>query len=81
VGFDRVAFAVVDGPGLQAALGHPERLLDLEQLVVGADHELGRNRSAVGASWQVGNVAIQPGQVSGLGLEPVDGAGGAGEGG
>jgi hypothetical protein len=35
VGFDRVALVVVDGPGLQVAPGHPEKLLDLEELVVG----------------------------------------------
>ena len=40
VGFDGVALAVVDRPGLQVVLGHPEALLDLEELVVGADHEL-----------------------------------------
>ena len=49
VRFDGVAFAVVDRPGLQVALGHPERLLDLEQLVVSADHELRGDRGAVGA--------------------------------
>jgi hypothetical protein len=57
VGFDRVALAVVDGPGLQVALGHPEAFLDLEQLVVGADHELSGHGRAVGAGPQVGDVA------------------------
>jgi hypothetical protein len=41
VGFDRVAFVVVDLPGLHVVLGHPERLPGLEQPVVGAGHELG----------------------------------------
>jgi hypothetical protein len=40
VRFDRVPGLVVDGPGLQVVLGHPEPLLDLEELVLGADHEL-----------------------------------------
>src|ERR1700722_19901917 len=40
MGFDGVAFAVVDGPGLEVVLGHAERFLDLPELVVGADHEL-----------------------------------------
>ena len=80
VGFDGVAFAVVDGPGLQVALGHPERLLDLEQLVVGADHELRGDGGAVGAGPQVGDVALQPGQGAGFLLElPVDLSGAAGQ--
>ena len=58
VGVDGVALVVVDGPGLQVVLGHPEGLLDLEQLVVGADHELGGDRRAVRASSQVGDVAL-----------------------
>jgi hypothetical protein len=49
--------AVVDRAGLQVALGHPEGLLDLEQLVVGADDELGGDRGAVRAGPQVGGVA------------------------
>ena len=49
VGFDGVALVVVDRPGLQVVLGHAERLLDLEQPVVGADHELRGDRGAVGA--------------------------------
>ena len=40
---------------------HPERLLDTEQ-PVGVDHELRRDRSAVGAGRQVGDVSLQPGQ-------------------
>jgi hypothetical protein len=40
VGFDGVAFVVVDGPGSQVGLGHAEALLDLPQLVVGAHHVL-----------------------------------------
>jgi hypothetical protein len=69
VRFDRVAFAVVDGPGLQVALGHPERLLDLEQLVVGTDHELRRDRRAVGACPQVCDIALQSRQRPGLFLK------------
>jgi len=48
VGFDRVPDAVVDGPGLQVAFGHPEAFLDLEQLMVGGDHEVGGDRGAAG---------------------------------
>ena len=40
VGSDRVASAVAGQPGLQVALGHPERAMNLEQLVAGIDHEL-----------------------------------------
>src|SRR5215470_19535595 len=40
VGFDRVASAVAGRRGLQVALGHPERALNLEQLVAGIGHEL-----------------------------------------
>jgi hypothetical protein len=48
VRLDRVAGAVVDRPGLQIALGHPERLLNLEQLLAGADHELRGHGRTVG---------------------------------
>src|ERR1700677_233948 len=41
VDLGRVALAVVDRPGVQAMSGYPERLLDLEEPAVGADHELG----------------------------------------
>ena len=63
VGFDRVAFVVVDRPGPEIGLGHPEALLDLPQLVVGAHHVLRSRRL------QVGDVALQPGQGTGFGLE------------
>jgi site-specific DNA recombinase len=54
--------------------------LDLEQLVVGADHELGRDRRAVWAGPQVRDVALQPGQGAGFLLElAVHGAGAAGQ--
>jgi hypothetical protein len=66
VGFDRVAQVVVDGPGLKVAFGHPEGFLDLEELVVGADHELGGDRGAVRAGLQVRDVAFDPGQGPGL---------------
>lgn len=49
------------GGGL-VGFGHPEGLLDLPQLVVGADHELGCG------SIEVRDVALQPGQGPGLGL-------------
>ena len=48
--------------------------------MVGADHELGGDRGAVGAGPQVGDVALQPGQGPGLVLQfAVDGAGAAGQ--
>src|SRR3954465_9997502 len=47
VGLDRVTLVVVDRSGGQGGFGHPERLLDLEQPVVGVDHELGGDRGAV----------------------------------
>ena len=37
VGLDRVAGAVEHRPGPQVGLGHPEGLLDVPQVVVGAD--------------------------------------------
>jgi hypothetical protein len=69
---------VVDGPGLQVALGHPERFLDSEEPSVGADHELRGDRGAVGAGSQVGDVALQPGKVPCFRLElAVDALSGA----
>src|SRR5215471_5426218 len=54
--------------------------LDLVELVVGADHELRGDRSAVGAGTQVRYVALNPGQGAGLGLQfAVHRAGAAGE--
>ena len=48
--------------------------------MVGADHEFGGDRGAVGAGGQVGDVALDPGQRPGLGLQfPVDGLGAVGE--
>jgi hypothetical protein len=74
VRLDRLALVVEDRPGGQVALGHPEGLLDLEQLVVGADHELGIHLD------QVRDVAFPAGQGSSLGLEvPVHALGRAGE--
>jgi len=74
VRLDRGAFVVVDRAGGKVVLGHPERFLDLEQPVVGADHEL---RARLG---QVGDVALEPGQRAGLGLQhPVHGLVGADE--
>jgi hypothetical protein len=74
VGLDRVAFVVVDRPRAQIGLGHAEALLDLPQLVVSAHHVLR------GRGFQVGDVALQPGQRPGLGFEvAVHALGGAGE--
>jgi hypothetical protein len=36
VGFDAVPLVVVDRPGLQVVLGHPQGLFDLEQPVLGS---------------------------------------------
>src|SRR6185437_4987884 len=78
VGFDGVAQVVVDGPGLQVVLGHAERFLDVPELVVAPDHEVRRDGGSVGTGLQVGDVALEPGQVPGLGLElAVDAPGGA----
>ena len=38
VGLDAVAQPVEDGAGGQVGLGHPERALDLVEVVVGGDH-------------------------------------------
>jgi hypothetical protein len=62
VRLDRVAQVVVDRAGLQVVLGHPEALLDLEEPVVGADHEVRGDRGAVRADGEVGDVALDPGQ-------------------
>jgi hypothetical protein len=54
--------------------------LDLEQPVVGIDHELRGHRGAVRAGGQVGDIPLQPGQGPGLGLQgPVHAAGAAGQ--
>src|SRR5665213_3869172 len=55
VGLDGFAFVVVDRSGAQVVFGHPERFLDVPQLVVGADHEL-RGRGG-----DVGDVALPAG--------------------
>ena len=81
VGLDGVALAVVDRPGLQVGLRHAEALLDLEEPVVGADHEVRGDRRAVRAGREVGDVALDPGQVPGLRLQlAVDALGRAVEG-
>jgi hypothetical protein len=54
VGFDRLAFVVIDRPGLQVVFGHPEALLDPPQLVVGVDDELGGRVGEVGGYADVG---------------------------
>jgi len=54
--------------------------LDLEQPMVSADHELRGDGRAVGAGGEVGDVALDPGQCAGLGLQfAVDGVGVTGE--
>ncbi len=63
VGLDRLALVVVDRPGAQVRLGHPEALLDLPQLVVGVQHVLRCRRA------QVGDVALQTRESASLGLE------------
>ena len=63
VGFDGVALVVEDRASPKVTLGHPERLLDLPELVVGADHVLG------GRVGQVGDVGLPAGQGAGLGLQ------------
>jgi hypothetical protein len=60
VSFDGVAGAVVDGPGLQVVLGHPEGLRDAPELVVGIDDELRR------LGGEVGGVALPSGLRPGL---------------
>jgi hypothetical protein len=40
---------------------------DLEQLVIGADHELRRHWCAIGAGGEVGYIALDPGQRTCLG--------------
>jgi len=62
VGLDGVALAVVDRPGLQVRFRHPERFLDLEKLVVAADHEVRGDGLAVRGGGEVGLVALDPRQ-------------------
>jgi hypothetical protein len=50
VSLDRVARVVVDRSGLQVALAIWNDFSDLEELVVGADHELGGDRVPSGRS-------------------------------
>jgi hypothetical protein len=59
--------AVVDGPGLQGRSLPSGRIFDLEQLVVGAGHELRRRWCAIGACGEVGYVVLDPGQRTCLG--------------
>ena len=60
VGFDAVADAVEHRPCGEVGLGHPERSLDLVELVVGS-HDV---RTVHGVGVDVGEVA-RPGQVAG----------------
>jgi RHS repeat-associated protein len=72
VGLDRFALTVVDRAGLQVVFGHSERFFNLEQPVVGVDHELRGDRGAVRARGEVGDVPLQPGQGSCLGFEDAE---------
>ena len=68
------------GRACRSFLAIREGSLDLEELVVGADHELGGHWRAVRTRPQVRDVALQPGQGAGLLLEvPVDLPGAAGQ--
>jgi hypothetical protein len=69
VGVDGLALAVVDGPGPQVVLGHPEAFLDSPQLVAGADHEVRGDRFPIWGGGEVGLAALDPGQGAGFGLE------------
>jgi hypothetical protein len=60
VGLDRVAQVVIDGPGLQVVLGHPEALLDFEEPAVGADHELGGDGCSVGQAARLVTYPFSP---------------------
>ncbi len=51
---------VIDRTGGQVMLGHPERLLDTPQLVIGANDELGT------LAGQIGRVALDSCQLTGL---------------
>jgi hypothetical protein len=65
---------------LQVVFGHAERLLDVEQPVVGVDHKLGSHGGAVGAGGEVGDVSLQTGQGPRLSFKgAVHGPGAAGE--
>jgi hypothetical protein len=50
---DGVAGRVVDRPGLHVAPGHPQRVLDPDESVTCADHELRRHRRPVRAGLHV----------------------------
>jgi hypothetical protein len=70
---DRLTLVVVDRPGLQVVFGHAEGLLDVEEPVAGVDDKLG-------GRVEIGDVALEAGQTSGLGLQlPVDTLGRAGQ--
>ena len=68
VGLDGVPLAVVDRPGPQVVFDM-RKLFSMFQIVVAADDEVRGDRRAVGAGRQVGDVALQAGQVPGLRLE------------
>src|SRR5699024_1070786 len=59
VGLDRSMRMMEDRSRRQVVLTHPERLLHLPQLVIGADDELGRGDLGE----QVGDVGLVPGQI------------------
>ena len=58
VRFDGVAHAVEHGPGIEVGLGHPERLLDVPQVVIFGDDFGGRHH----LDGYVGDVALEPDQ-------------------
>jgi len=57
------------GRARRSLLAIRERLLDLEEPAVGADHELGRDLGAVRAGHEVGGISLEPGQGPRFGLE------------
>jgi hypothetical protein len=69
VGLDRVPLAVVDRPGPQVVLSYPEAFFDVPEPVIAPDDEVRCDRRAVGTGGQVGDVALQPGQVPGPSLQ------------
>ena len=63
MGLDGIASVVEDGAGSQVVLAHPERLLDVPQLVIRGDHLTGAHQ----AGRNVGDVALEAHQRPGPG--------------
>ena len=63
MGLDGVSGVVEDGAGSQVVLAHPERLLDMPQLVIRGDDLTGIHQ----ACRNVGDVALEPSQAPGPG--------------